>query len=102
MMAIAPMVVVEMEAFLEHAKAILSESERASLVTYLASSPEAGQLIPATGGARKIRWAIPGRGKRGGERAIYYYHDLSIPLFILDIYAKNEKANLSESDKRSL
>jgi hypothetical protein len=97
-----PMAVVETEAFLERAKAILTESERAGLVAYLASNPEAGQLIPGTGGARKIRWALAGRGKRGGARTIYYYHSESIPLFVLDIYAKNQKLDLSESDKRSL
>jgi hypothetical protein len=51
---------------------------------------------------RKIRWATSGRGKRGGARVIYYYYNPSLPLFALDIYAKNEKANLSEADKRSL
>jgi hypothetical protein len=101
-MAMTPMAVVETEAFLERAKAILTESERAGLVAYLASNPEAGQLIPGTGGARKVRWAIAGKGKRGGARTIYYYHSESIPLFVLDIYAKNQKADLSESDKRSL
>ena len=51
---------------------------------------------------RKIRWATRGHGKRGGARVIYYYYNESIPLFLLDIYAKNEKTNLSEADKRSL
>ena len=52
---------------------------------------------------RKIRWATAGQGKRGGARVIYYYYyNPSIPLFALDIYAKNEKASLSEADKRSL
>jgi hypothetical protein len=98
-MAATPMVVVETENFLERAKAIMTETERTDMVAYLASNPEAGQLIRGTGGARKIRWA---KGKRGGARTIYYYHNESIPLFILDIYAKNQKADLSESDKRSL
>jgi hypothetical protein len=101
-MATTPMVVVETETFLERAKAIMTETERADLVAYLASNPEAGKLIPGTGGARKIRWAIQGKGRRGGARTIYYYHNESIPLFILDIYAKNQKADLSESDKRGL
>jgi hypothetical protein len=101
-MAVTPMTVVETQTFLERAEAILDESERAELIAYLATNPEAGQLIAGTGGARKLRWAAQGKGKRGGARTIYYYHDESIPLFVLDIYAKNEKANLSEADKRSL
>ena len=80
----------------------MTDAERVNLVAYLASNPEAGQLVPGTGGARKIRWAVPGKGKRGGARTIYYYHNESIPLFILDIYTKNEKSDLSEADKRSL
>jgi len=52
--------------------------------------------------ARKIRWAVSGKGNRGGARTICYYHNEAIPLFILDIYAKNQKSDLSESDKRNL
>ena len=101
-MATPPMVVVEMERFLERAKAIVSESERSGLVAYLARNPEEGQLVPGTGGVRKIRWGVAGRGKRGGARVIYYFYNESMPLFVLDIYAKNEKTNLSEADKQSL
>jgi hypothetical protein len=97
-----PMTVVETDTFLDRAKDILTESHRAELVAYLATNPEAGQVIPGTGGARKVRWAIAGKGKRGGTRTVYYYHNDSVPLFLLDIYAKNEKTNLSEADKRSL
>lgn len=101
-MAVAPMTMVETETFLNRAEAILRESERADLIAYLAGNPEAGKVAPGTGGARKLRWATQGSGKRGGPRTIYYYHGDVIPLFLLDIYAKNEKANLSEADKRAL
>ena len=49
-----------------------------------------------------IRWGTQGQGKRGGARVIYYYYDQSIPVFALDMYAKNQKTHLSEADKRSL
>ena len=97
-----PMTVVETEEFVDHSKAILTETERDALVAHLGANPEAGQLVPGTGGVRKIRWASRGHGKRGGARVIYYYYNQSIPMFLLDIYAKNEKANLSQADKRSL
>ena len=96
------MAVVETEEFLNRSKAILTETERSLLVAHLGTNPEAGQVMPGTGGVRKIRWATPGQGKRGGARVIYYYYNQSMPLFALDIYAKNEKPNLSEADKRSL
>jgi hypothetical protein len=97
-----PMTVVETEEFLDRSKAILTETERDALVAHLAANPETGLVAPGTGGVRKIRWAARGKGKRGGARVIYYYYNQSIPLFLLDIYAKNEKADLSEADKRSL
>jgi hypothetical protein len=102
MATMPPMAVVEMPEFLARSKAILTEAERTALVAHLGANPEAGQLVPGTGGVRKIRWGAPGRGKRGGARVIYYYCNQSIPLFVLDIYAKNRTADLSQADKRSL
>lgn len=102
-MAMAPpMSVVEMPEFLNRAKAILTEAERAAMLAHLGANPEGGQLVPGTGGVRKLRWGTGGQGKRGGARVIYYFYNESIPLFALDIYAKNEKTELSEADKRSL
>ena len=95
------MSVVEMPEFLDHAPAILTEAERTGLVAYLGANPEAGRLVPGTGGVRKIRWGTQGQGKRGGARVIYYYYNLSIPVFALDIYAKNQKANLSATEKKA-
>src|ERR1039458_4619968 len=59
-----PMTVVETEEFVDHSKAILTETERDALVAHLGANPEAGQLVPGTGGVRKIRWASRGHGKR--------------------------------------
>lgn len=98
----SPMVVVETETFLASAARLgISEMERTALIIYLAANPEVGVVVPETGGVRKLRWALPGRGKSGGARAIYYYHNQSIPLYALDIYAKNQKASLSAAEKNA-
>lgn len=93
------MTVVETPEFLRSSKSLLSESERADLVAFLAAHPEAGEIIPETGGVRKIRWALPGMGKRGGARVIYYYHSERLPLYLLLAYAKGRKENLSKAEQ---
>ena len=62
--------VVETEEFLADMKGVLSEDEHDALILYVAQHPEAGALIPETGGLRKLRWASKGKGKRGGSRVI--------------------------------
>jgi len=101
-MADAPMTVVETARFLKDAKPMLSDSEREELVTFLGTNPQAGDIIPETGGVRKIRWALAGRGKRGGARVIYYYHDERLPIFLLAAYGKNEKANLTMAERNAM
>jgi hypothetical protein len=96
------MTVVETARFLKDAKPLLSDAERAELVVYVGANPEAGEIIPETGGVRKIRWALAGRGKRGGARVIYYYHNERLPLFLLAAYGKNEKANLSMAERNAM
>jgi mRNA-degrading endonuclease RelE of RelBE toxin-antitoxin system len=98
-MADAPMTVVETARFVKDVKPMMSDSEREQLVAFLGANPEAGDLIPETGGVRKIRWALAGRGKRGGARVIYYYQNERLPVFLLAAYGKNEKANLSMSER---
>lgn len=93
------MAVVETPDFVAAARKIMDEAERSSLVLFLAFNPEAGDLVPGTGGVRKLRWALEGRGKRGGARVIYYFHSERIPLFALDVYAKNDRSDLSEDQK---
>jgi hypothetical protein len=73
-MAATPMTVVETAEFLKHAARLMPCEEREKLVAFVGSNPEAGEIIPETGGVRKIRWAREGMGKRGGARVIYYYH----------------------------
>lgn len=58
-------------------------------------------MIAGTGGVRKLRWALQGRGKSGGARVIYYYHDASLPLYLLTAYAKNEQASLSHAERNA-
>ena len=84
-----PITVVETPAFLRAADTVLEEEERTNLILFIGTNPEAGDVIPQTGGVRKLRWAAHGRGKRGGVRVIYYFHSEAVPVFLLDIYAKN-------------
>jgi hypothetical protein len=72
------------------------------LVSYIAANPEAGKIMAETGGIRKLRWRAPGRGKRGGLRAVYYYHNESLPVFLLNIFTKNEKANLTRAERNEM
>ena len=78
---------------------LITDDDRALLVDYLAYHPMAGNLIRGTGGVRKLRWGLEGRGKRGGARVVYFYHDMDMPLFALTAYAKNERSDLSQRDR---
>jgi hypothetical protein len=95
----APITVVETPEFLSATRKLMKDEERRLLVDYLAFNPTSGDLIPGTGGVRKLRWGLEGRGKRGGARVIYFHHDAEMPLFALTAYAKNERADLSQQDR---
>lgn len=99
MVKMVPVGVVETPEFLTATRKLMSDDERALLVDYLAYNPTVGDLVQGTGGIRKLRWALDGRGKRGGARVIYFYHDADTPLFALTAYAKNERADLSQQDR---
>ena len=78
---------------------IWSEDELDLFVNWIALNPLAGDVIPGSGGLRKVRWSASGRGKRGGARVIYFLHSERLPLFLLTAYAKNERADLSAADR---
>jgi hypothetical protein len=80
----------------------MNDPERLELISFLARNPTAGDRIPGTGGARKVRWARAGEGKSGGFRVIYYFYSPTVPLFALNIFAKNEQANLTQAEKNEL
>lgn len=95
--------VIETPDFIRDAKrAGLTEDEREAVVEFLARHPSAGAEIPGTGGARKIRFAGRGKGKSGGYRVITFYSGRDIPVFLLNVFAKGDKVNLTPAERNEL
>ena len=95
--------VVETPSYLADAKAAgLTESEREAVVDMIAARPDAGAGISGTGGARKVRVAGRGKGKSGGYRVITFYSGGNAPVFLLALYSKGERANLSKAERNEL
>lgn len=94
--------VVETRPFMADVDTLMTPEERMELIRHLAANPDAGDLMPGTGGARKLRWARPGQGKRGGFRIITFFQDWDTPLFLLAIFGKNERSDLSQAEKNEL
>jgi mRNA-degrading endonuclease RelE of RelBE toxin-antitoxin system len=97
-----PITIVEMREFIRSAAVVLTSDQIDEIKTFLAFNPMGGDLIPGTGGARKLRWAAKGKGKRGGARVIYYFLNPNRPLFLLSAYAKSVKVDLTERQKQEL
>lgn len=92
--------VVELQEFLRRAKAIMGEEEQNALVDYIAANPEAG--VSLGGGLRKIRIARLGGGKSGGYRTIYVFGGVTMPIFLVTVFAKNEKDNINKTERAEL
>ena len=97
-----PITVVEVEPFSTKARQVWDEEEKLEFIGFVAHNPDAGNVIPGTGGVRKLRWARRGTGKRGGVRVVYYYHNESMPLFLLSLYSKSEKSDLRPKEKKAI
>lgn len=94
--------VAETEPFRRKADQLLTEEEREELINYLSACPNSGLLIQGTGGIRKLRWARSGSGKSSGVRVIYYFHNPAMPLYLLTLFGKSEKTDLSKAERNIL
>ena len=94
--------VIETPAYLAAAKdAGMGEAEQQAVVDLIAVSPEAGDIMPGCGGARKLRVARPGSGKSGGYRVISYFAGENVPVFLLTVFPKNMKSNLTKAEQNA-
>ena len=96
------MVIFETPIFTRQVEGLLPDEEYRKLQAALVGKPDLGQLIRGSGGLRKVRWGLPGRGKRGGVRIIYYWIVDEDQLFMLLMYAKSEQDDLTPSQLKVL
>lgn len=96
------MVILETPVFTRRVLKLISEGDYRSLQLHLISKPDAGSVIPGSGGIRKLRWGAEGKGKRGGLRLIYYWVVKQDKILMLMLYAKNESTDLSPAQLRIL
>lgn len=95
--------VVETPTFLADAKAAgVDDDEREAIVAAIAADPQAGDVIQGTGGARKVRIAGRGKGKSGGYRVITFYATEDVPVFLLALVSKGQRADLSQAERNEL
>ncbi len=101
-MAGRPITVAETPLFVRQADDVWDAAERDEFVDFIARNPETGDVIPETGGVRKLRWRRAGTGKRGGVRVVYFYYDPDSPLYLLMVYAKAEREDMTPDEKRAV
>ena len=94
--------VVETPEFLRRVQGLLTAADRSALINHLAANPDAGDVMPGTGGARKLWWAVRGKGKSGGVRVITFFSGPPVPVFVLTVFGKGEKINLSQAERNAL
>ena len=80
----------------------LTDDDLSELQSYLCANSDVGDVMQGTGGIRKVRWALPGKGKSGGVRVVYLDIVVAEKIYLLSLFAKNEKANLSKEECNDL
>jgi len=101
-MGVRPITVAETPLFVRQADDVWDVIERDEFVDFIARNPEVGDGIPDTGGVRKVRWRRAGTGKRGGVRVVYFYYDPDSPLYLLMVYAKAEREDMTPDEKKAV
>jgi hypothetical protein len=93
---------VETHVFTRSLKECMTDHEYHSLQLALIFRPEIGSAIPGSGGLRKLRWSVRGKGKRGGLRVIYFWHPKSETFYMLYVFEKNKQEDLTRTQVRLL
>ena len=93
---------IELASFTKYREDYLDDDEYAELQRHLLARPGSGEVVPGTGGVRKLRWARPGTGKRGGLRILYYVQDRRGRIWLVTLYAKSAKENIAAATLRKL
>ena len=94
--------IAELPSYISLAEKHLTQEERQAIIDFLAKNPKSGDLMQGTGGVRKLRWSKGNRGKSGGVRVIYYFHSDKLPLYLVTLFAKNERDNLTDQECNDL
>jgi len=88
------MIFIETSLFTKLVEALLSKEEYSNLQQYMLKKPDAGDIVPGSGGVRKLRWRKEGKGKRGGVRIIYYWKKSEDEIWMLTAYEKSKQENI--------
>jgi len=96
------MVIIETSFFTRRITSLMSDDEYRALQQALIIRPDTGPIIQGTGGLRKVRWRMDGRGKSGGVRIIYYWPTANEQIYMLHAYTKNEQEDLTQTQKKQL
>ena len=92
--------VIETRDFQKQAERIWSTEERMEFIGWIAANPLAGDVIPGADGARRVRWTVAGKGKRGGARVVYFHLGADGVLLLVAVYAKSDRANMAPNEIR--